>query len=333
MMCFNENIASSIGFLEAVIVEKIKFLMNHKSNNNVIKGVNWVYNTYDQWLKIFPFVSKRSIRRAFGKLENIGILKSGYFCRNKTNRTKWYTVDHAVLNSFDIGTCVQIGHMDKANGVENDAKLATSMCPNWPHPLTQELSNNNTNNNTKVLGSTKYPELGSTPRGNVVVPVEYNGFDNLPRPVPQKRLQEQPPATQSSKSANNESQVKIIKLPKPIIDALNAGNFWNAFVNFQNDLSKIIQSHGEKYILEKIELMNKSSVEIRNPRKWLERAIEKITSNQLIIQIIVVKKKGVIGKKVLAMRTKDTVTNALNGGMRFPMIMIKTKFFYALKFC
>lgn len=131
------------------------------------------------------------------------------------------------------------------------------------------------NNNTKALGSTKYPKERPTPRGGVVVPAEYNGFDNLPRPVPQKRLNEQPPATQSSKNANNEPQVKIIELPKSVVDALSAGNFWNAFVNIQNDLSKIIQSYGEKYILEKIELMNKSSVEIRNPRKWLERAIEK----------------------------------------------------------
>jgi hypothetical protein len=273
-MCFNEKIATEIGFLEAVIAERVTFLTNPKFNKNVIKGVNWVYNTYEQWQAIFSFASKRSVRRAFEKLENIGILKSGYFCRNKTNRTKWYTVDHSVLNSFDIGTCVQIGHMDKANTVENDAKLATSMCPNWPHPLSQEIHNNNTNNNTKTLGRTKYwDDIAEFNSKFVVVPTNYNSFESLPR-LEKKLEKPKVEAKQKNvvieekfeetvvsktviklqKSKSEKIEIEKQELPLSVINAMNEVKFEGSKY-IRRSLIRWIEQYGENYVLEKIKML------------------------------------------------------------------------------
>lgn len=215
--------------------------------------------------------------RGTGKINKFKLIKNNFLSsitnKKEKNRVTTFLFE-GKLTSPQNGTSYELTNAKSGTsyGLTSTEKGLTST---ESGTQLNQYSYSKPNNNTKALGSTKYPNETPASKGSVVVPVEYNGFDSLPRAVPQKRLDEQPPATQSSKNANNEPQVKIIELPKSIVDALSAGNFWNAFVNFQSDLSKIIQSHGEKYVLEKIELMNKSSVKIRNPRKWLERAIEK----------------------------------------------------------
>lgn len=295
MMCFSENLATMIGFLEAVIVERIKFSMRHKSNKNVIKGVNWVYNTYEQWQAIFPFASKRSIERAFAKLEKIGILKSGYFCRNKTNRTKWYTVDQAVLSSFDIGTSCQIGGMDDAKRVENDTKLAGCITPNWRDPLSQEIHNNNTNNNnTKVLGRTKYwGDIAEFNSKFVVVPTDYNSFDNLPKlEVKEKNvvLEEkietsdavkvQNPIMNKKQSRPNfeRTEIEIEELPLSIVQKMKDVNFDGSYMRLR--ILKWVKQFREDYVLEKISLLrntkfNKPGAVLTEAIKWDWKEIPK----------------------------------------------------------
>lgn len=212
-----------------------------------------------------------------GKINKMALLKDIFLSSITNEKEKNRTTDFLFRGQLarpQSGTSNQFANTQ--SGTSNEfARPQKGLASPQSGTQLNQYSYTKPNNNTKALGSTKYPEENSAPRGSVVVPVEYNGFDNLPKPDHQERLNERQTVSQPSRNASDKSDTKTMELPESIVDALNAGNFWNAFVNSQHDLSKIIQSHGEKYVLEKIELMNTSSVKIRNPRKWLERAIEK----------------------------------------------------------
>jgi hypothetical protein len=52
------------------------------------------------WEENFPFYSLNTIKRAFNKLEGLGILLSGEFNKLDGDRTKWYTIDYAKLEEL-----------------------------------------------------------------------------------------------------------------------------------------------------------------------------------------------------------------------------------------
>jgi len=238
---------------------------------SVFKALNFLKGTF------LELCETLNLGRGAGKINKFKLIKNNFlsFITNEKEKNRVTTfLLEGKLTSPQNGTSYGLTSTESGTsyGLTSTEKGLTST---ESGTQLNQYSYAKPNNNTKALGSTKYPELDSTPRGSVVVPVEYNGFDNLPKSPHQERLNERQPVSQPSRKASDNSDSKTIELPKAIVDALNAGNFGNAFVNFQHDLSKTIKSYGEKYVLDKIELMNKSSVEIRNPRKWLERAIEK----------------------------------------------------------
>lgn len=90
------NLAKEIGLNEAIILQQIHFWM--KKRKNVKNGVSWVYNTYDEWVKQFPFWSKSTIRRTVTSLENKNLLITDNFNKLKIDNTKWYTINYQELN-------------------------------------------------------------------------------------------------------------------------------------------------------------------------------------------------------------------------------------------
>jgi hypothetical protein len=98
------SLATAIGLNEAIILQQIHYWLDPRVNKNIINGVSWVYNTYNQWAKQFPFWSEITIRRTIRSLEKEGLLISRY-CNDKSfNKQKWYTIDYSVLKKIDQST-------------------------------------------------------------------------------------------------------------------------------------------------------------------------------------------------------------------------------------
>jgi len=107
-------LAVKIGLNEAIILQQVHYWIRNPLNEKVIDGRVWVYNTYEQWKKQFPFWSCITIKRTILSLENKKLLISGTLNENPSDRTKWYTIDYEALNdleesgdSLDIGTSYQ----------------------------------------------------------------------------------------------------------------------------------------------------------------------------------------------------------------------------------
>ena len=93
MVC--PTLAVRIGLQEAIFLQQVHFLTLH--SRNIRDGYRWVYNTYEDWLKIFPFFeNEQKIGRYVRKLEDLGLLvTSKEYNRNKLDKRKWYRVNYA----------------------------------------------------------------------------------------------------------------------------------------------------------------------------------------------------------------------------------------------
>src|SRR5690625_5636932 len=70
------------------VIQQIHFLST--ISDNEAEGHKWVYNSYDDWQKQFPFWSKPTIVRIFKRLKDADLIVTGNYNKRSYDRTKWY---------------------------------------------------------------------------------------------------------------------------------------------------------------------------------------------------------------------------------------------------
>jgi len=101
-------LAEKIGLNEAIVVQQVHYWieMYRNTKDEKIKekhfhdGKWWIYNTYEEWQKQFPFWSIITIKRIFGNLKKLNVILTGKYNNKKYDHTKWYTIDYEVLESL-----------------------------------------------------------------------------------------------------------------------------------------------------------------------------------------------------------------------------------------
>ena len=97
------TLAAKIGLNEAIILQQIHYWLDPRGNKNLKEGKHWVYNSYKDWRKQFPFWSEITIRRIVISLEKTGLLVSSIKNKNPLDKTKWYTIDYSALSLVEGG--------------------------------------------------------------------------------------------------------------------------------------------------------------------------------------------------------------------------------------
>lgn len=95
------SLAIAIGLNEAIILQQIHYWLDTRINNNIINGSPWVYNTYSQWAKQFPFWSEITIKRTIRSLEDKKLLISDNFNKDSFSKQKWYTINYNKLSELE----------------------------------------------------------------------------------------------------------------------------------------------------------------------------------------------------------------------------------------
>tara|TARA_R110000868_G_scaffold253540_1_gene510113 strand:- start:1158 stop:2030 length:873 start_codon:yes stop_codon:yes gene_type:complete len=85
------TLARLLGLEQAVVLQQLYWLLQNPRNGKVLgDGERYIFNTYEGWQVIFPWLSERSLRRVFGELEDRGIVMTcqpdGSFSRRKYYR-------------------------------------------------------------------------------------------------------------------------------------------------------------------------------------------------------------------------------------------------------
>lgn len=90
------QLAVILGINEAIVLQQLHYWQRQSKNFEDERF--WVFNTYEEWQKQFPFWSVRTIKTTFQSLISDGIILVGNFNRKKFDKTNWYSIDYEAFN-------------------------------------------------------------------------------------------------------------------------------------------------------------------------------------------------------------------------------------------
>jgi len=148
------KLAAAIGLNEAIILQQLHYWL--EKSKNVRDGFRWVYNTYEEWQKQFPFWSESTIKRTIKKLEGQHLIIVGKYNKLKIDNTKWYRIDYEVLQNIENNTtgqndqtCDQNDQTTGQNDQTNGAKWPGGR-GNMDRPLPEITTETTTDKNDDV---------------------------------------------------------------------------------------------------------------------------------------------------------------------------------------
>jgi uncharacterized phage protein (TIGR02220 family) len=92
------SLAVKIGVNESIFLQQIHYWLMRSPH--VFEEKKWIYNSYIDWQKQFPFWSLSTIRRTIHSLEKQGYIVSANWNRSKMDKTKWYRIDYEKLEEL-----------------------------------------------------------------------------------------------------------------------------------------------------------------------------------------------------------------------------------------
>lgn len=92
------KLATEIGLNEAIVLQQMHYWLKKSSHN--YDGRRWIYNSFPEWQKHFPFWSVMTIKRAVYSLEKQNLLYVGNYNKAKFDKTKWYSINYEKLEGM-----------------------------------------------------------------------------------------------------------------------------------------------------------------------------------------------------------------------------------------
>ncbi|WP_223353207.1 hypothetical protein [Salmonella enterica] len=93
-LVINPELATRIGLNEAIVLQQVNYWINDKEQGVNFEGRRWVFNSYESWVKQFPFWSADTVKRAFTSLVKQGCLDVEQLNKSQHDRTNYYTINH-----------------------------------------------------------------------------------------------------------------------------------------------------------------------------------------------------------------------------------------------
>ena len=111
---FDDGVATALNSTsKATVIEKLDSLLEcaKDANRNYHDGKYWVYNSYTDWQKdFFPYWDVRTLKRVFKDLEEMGVLITANYNKNRIDRTKWYSINYDRLSEVVTAGLKAKGH-------------------------------------------------------------------------------------------------------------------------------------------------------------------------------------------------------------------------------
>jgi hypothetical protein len=114
-------LAVEVGLNEALILQQLHYWLQRSCVER--DGHRWVWNSYEDWQRQFPFWHRDTIKRAFLTLRRRGLVITRKNPERPGDRTNWYRIDYARLEQVEqtIGAnCTDgRGNLPRCSSTEN----------------------------------------------------------------------------------------------------------------------------------------------------------------------------------------------------------------------
>ena len=149
------KLATEIGLNEAIVLQQMHYWLK-KSNHNY-DGRRWIYNSFPEWQKHFPFWSVMTIKRAVYSLEKQNLLYVGNYNKAKFDKTKWYSINYEKLECMK-----RPSYQNDTTSVSkrNDGVYQNDMTNTRDYTeITTETTNNNILSGNPTVSRIPYKEI------------------------------------------------------------------------------------------------------------------------------------------------------------------------------
>lgn len=104
---FDVELAEAYGIDVAVFLENLAFwiVKNQANYEHMHDGRYWTYNTLDAFTTIFPYFSKKQIRRIIDKALSFDLIVKGNYNQIGYDRTIWYSLSDKGHAIFELSLC------------------------------------------------------------------------------------------------------------------------------------------------------------------------------------------------------------------------------------
>lgn len=163
-------LAAEIGLNEAIMLQQINYWISiYEDNSDKYKKTHfhnnkfWIYNTYEDWSKQFPFWSISTIRRTLSNLEKLELIETGNFNKFKGDKTKWYSVNHHKIEELEVKDDPKEKPQDTYQIEQANCQFDNSQCSNCTEGLSNLSSGTNQleQSNTIILPQENSTEIPS----------------------------------------------------------------------------------------------------------------------------------------------------------------------------
>lgn len=137
------ELAVKIGLNESIVLQQIHYwlIQHEKQQIDYHDGKYWVYNSYPEWNKQFPFWSERTIKTIIIRLENLGLVISGNYNKLSFDRTKWYSIDYKRLETLCFPHRAKVARCIRQDLPDQRENVARPI-PETPSETPSETTNN-----------------------------------------------------------------------------------------------------------------------------------------------------------------------------------------------
>lgn len=129
------SLAAKIGLNEAIMLQQIHYWL--RKSKNIRDGKPWIYNTYTEWEKQFPWWSNRTIKRIVDNLRSNGLIETtSKYNKLNIDQTLWYTINYEKLDMRELTESTAIPESDKmaqsedTSSTESD-KMSSPKVTSW----------------------------------------------------------------------------------------------------------------------------------------------------------------------------------------------------------
>ncbi|KJW12843.1 conserved phage C-terminal domain-containing protein [Levilactobacillus spicheri] len=131
------SLAVKVGLNEAIVLQQFHYWLQR--SNNVRDGHKWIYNSFPNWNKQFPFWGLNTLKRAVTSLEKEGYLITANYNKAGFDKTKWYRIDYTKLGMGRPST--QNGSTSNPEWVDGVAQNGSTNTNRLPETTTETNKN------------------------------------------------------------------------------------------------------------------------------------------------------------------------------------------------
>lgn len=125
------SLAKAIGLNEAVFLQQLHYWLG--VSKFVRDEKKWVYNTYDEWLDQFKYMSLSTLKRIIKSLKDQGLLCVEQFDNKRSNQVNYYAINYEVLNKIGEENSQTIDSIDEVKMNQcNGSKWTDGLGQNEP---------------------------------------------------------------------------------------------------------------------------------------------------------------------------------------------------------